>query len=362
MKLRRVIALLCACLWLCNGKAAYAAVETVPLQNGGFESGNTDGWTALSGAAVDGVAAHDGAYGCLLTGDGGWDDLLYQTFAVVPGRTYVLQFQYKAVETGVSWYLLDGNADGTRIARGWAGNDDWTCVTKEFTAPGDTVCLLFRCSGSNQAERVYLDCIEVSGWLCDEHVYANTCDPACDVCGETREVAHLYDDAYDPDCNLCGEVRTIAPTPAQRLNDGGASISRDVSGVAFRFFLDAEKGQCYPDRSYVTESATVYPFVNNAGFRLVRMGAVLSNAEGAILDLEHLSEHTIDVQARYLCRLTDDRLTFAVRIINIPEIGWNTVISARPYYIYSDGNQDIVVYGDAVSQTYNGLAAGFETP
>ena len=44
-----------------------------------------------------------------------------------------------------------------------------------------------------------------------------------------------------------------------------------------------------------------------------------------------------------------------MRIVNIPLQGHNTTIYARPYYVYSDGKEEIVVYGDAFTQTFAGL-------
>ena len=52
----------------------------------------------------------------------------------------------------------------------------------------------------------------------------------------------------------------------------------------------------------------------------------------------------------------NDSFSFAVRVIHIPEANWDTVISARPYYVYSDGKEEIVVYGQVVSSTYNTIA------
>ena len=114
------------------------------------------------------------------------------------------------------------------------------------------------------------------------------------------------------------------------------------------------------DHSYVPKSAMVYRYNNGVEYKLVRVGAVMSNEKSPTMDLEHLTERTIDVKAGYLCTMTEDSLSFVVRIVNIPDKGKNTLIQARPYYVYSDGKEEIVVYGETiVSQTYNGLAAGY---
>lgn len=428
MKLRRILALSFVCALLCSTLPLHisAAAEPRPLKNGSFDSGNADAWTALDGVSVVAEAAYEGDYGCLLTGDGGWDNLLYQTFTVLPGYSYTLRFWYKAMPMGVSWYLLDGGESGARLHRGWAGNSEWTCVTQDFVATSDAVCLLFRCSGSNVAEYVYLDSVEVTIHPCTTHIYDHACDTDCNACGEirtvgdhlydhacdtvcnhcgferepsgehtydypcatqcnycgalresegehtyddvcdvdcafcgeVREVEHIYDDIYDADCNHCGHVRIPTPKPMNRLFGGGASASYDANGVAFRFFIDAENGIENADHLYVKNSATVYPFNNGVAYKLIRMGAVMSNEKDPIMDLDHLTARTIDIKANYLCRSTADQLSYAVRIINIPADGRNTTISARPYFVYSDGKTEIVVYGETVTQTFNALTQG----
>ena len=211
MKLRRVLSLLFVCVLLCGMLPISVSAETAhPLKNGDFETGTTEGWYELDGVAVSDKAAYKGDYGCVLSGDGGWDNLLYQTFTVLPGRSYTLTFYYKAVTMGVSWYLFDGNETGTRMARGWADKTTWTCVTKEFTATSDAVCLLFRCSGSNLAELVYLDCVDVTILPCENHTYSYPCDTQCDICDAVRTDIgeHTYSFPCDTECDYCDYVRT----------------------------------------------------------------------------------------------------------------------------------------------------------
>lgn len=451
MSLRRILALVSVCVMLCGmlSVGVSAATDKQPLKNGDFESGNLSRWTAATTVSVSKSAAYAGDYGVLLTGDGDWDDLLSQTFTVLPGYTYTLSFWYKTEAVGVSWYLLDGGEGGMRLCRGWTGNTTWTRVVKEFEATNDTVCLLYRGSGSHLAERVYIDSVRVTlnpckvhtydnacdtdcnicgrtrtvgdhlydhdcdiycnhcgferpasgkhtydfpcATLCNycgapreslgEHTYSDICDVTCDFCGEIRQVphfydfacdpscsrcgairteipeeAHTYDDIYDAECNLCDHVRIPAPKPMERLAYGGSAISPDVNGVAFRFRLVTEAALCRADHSYVSKSALVYRYNNGVGYKLIRVGAVMSNEKNPILDLEHLTTRTIDIKAGYLCKVTDNYLVFAVRIVNIPAQGLNTVISARPYYVYSDGKEEIVVYGETVSSTYNTIA------
>lgn len=453
MKLRRLLALVSLCALLCGVLPTNVAAlaDLHPLKNGNFENGNAEEWQTFAGVSVSATAAYEGKYGCLLTGNGDWDDLLSQTFAVLPNYTYTISFWYKAEPMGVSWYLSEGD-ENIRLHRGWAGQTVWTKVVKEFTPSADTVTLLFRGSGSHVAERVYLDSVQVTLNPCATHTYDNDCDPICNVCGQERQVgdhiydhdcdifcnscgferapsgkhtydypcatlcnycgaprvgegehtyndvcdttcdfcgevrevphfydfacdpscsrcgdirtnisedAHTYDDIYDADCNLCDHVRIPTPKPMDRLSAGGTAYSEDVKGVCFRFFLEAKGGRLNPDHSYIRHSAMVERYNNGVEYKLVRMGAVLSNEKNPILDLEHLTDRTINVKAGYLCKATLSSLSFAVRIINIPPQGYNTLIQARPYYVYSDGKEEIVVYGETFSTTYNELAAGY---
>lgn len=453
MKFRRILAILTVCVLLCGivPTGVTAAVDMHPLKNGDFENGSPDQWQAAATVSVSSSAAYEGDYGCVITGDGDWDDLLSQTFTVLPGYSYTLSFWYIAQPMGVSWYLSEVESD-LRICRGWAGEKAWTKVEKVFTSTTDTVTLLFRGSGSHIAEKVYLDCVQVTLNPCENHTYDNACDPVCNICdevrqvgehlydhdcdiacnhcgflrepsgnhtydfpcatlcnycgelresqgehtyddvcdeicnfcGETREVPHFYDypcatecarcgdirdeiaeelhtydDIYDADCNHCDHVRVPAPKPMERLSAAGASYSEDVSGVSFRFFLEATDCRVNPDYSYILRSARVCRYNNGVEYKLVQVGAIMSNRAGSILDMEHVDgNRVINIKAGYLCDVMDDALSFVVRIINIPAQGYNTAISARPYYIYSDGKELIVVYGETVSQTYNGLVNG----
>lgn len=455
MKLRRFLAFLSLCALLCGilPMNAFAAADKYPLKNGGFDDGALTNWTAAAGVSVSTAAAREGKYGCLITGDGGWSDLLSQTFTVLPGYTYKLSFWYMAQPMGVSWYLTDGK-DEIRLHRGWAGKKVWTKEEIEFSPTTDTVRLLFRASGSHMPEKVYLDSVTVELQPCANHIYDNACDTVCNICDEVRQVGdhlydhdcdiycnhcgferepsgkhtydypcatlcnycgaprtsegehtyndvcdvtcdfcgeyrevphfydfacdpscsrcgairteiaeewHTYDDIYDADCNLCDHLRIPTPKPMNRLFAGGASASpkgentSPGAGISFRFFIEAKGCQTRTDRSYIAKSALVERYNNGVGYKLIRVGAVMSNEKNPTLDLEHLTARTIDVKAGYLCKVMEDQFSFAVRIVNIPDQGKNTIIYARPYYVYSDGKEEIVVYGDTVYQTFNGL-------
>ena len=175
------------------------------------------------------------------------------------------------------------------------------------------------------------------------HAYDNACDAVCDACGETREVGdHVYDGDNDTTCNECGAVRQIA---AQILSGGKTSISEDVNGLAFFFTANVSNAQTQNGYEYVANSGSVTPFVDGESYRVVRMGAVISNGVSSV-----------DIQAKYLWEATANECSFAIRLIHIPDNQLDRVITARPYYVYEVNGEEIVVYGDTVSKSYNEAA------
>ena len=187
------------------------------------------------------------------------------------------------------------------------------------------------------------------------HQYDNACDADCNACGAIREVGgHVYDDSDDTSCNECGAIRQIA---AQILSGGLTSVSEDVNGLAFFFNANITGGQTKNGYEYVEKSASVIPFVGGEAYKVVKMGAVVSNRDDVVLELENVDNASvINIEAVYLWELTADAASFAVRVINIPEQGKDMVLTARPYYVYEVDGEEIVIYGDPVSKTYNEVA------
>jgi len=103
----------------------------------------------------------------------------------------------------------------------------------------------------------------------------------------------------------------------------------------------------------------VIPGVDGQVYKLVRMGAVVTNQRDAVLDLDHVQgDLIVNVEGKYLFTFDENTLSFAVRIINIPEIGKDTVVYARPYYVYEKDGEEIVIYGDTESNSYNAVLNG----
>lgn len=143
------------------------------------------------------------------------------------------------------------------------------------------------------------------------------------------------------------------------LSGGMTSVSPEVSGLGFLFDVAATGGDAAEKLAYVNGSAQVTPYTDGAAYTLVRMGAVVTNREDALLTLSALDGvHIVDIPATYLWELGEDALSYAVRVIDIPDSGKDTPITARPYYVYEKDGVETVVYGTPVTQTYNAVQNG----
>ena len=144
------------------------------------------------------------------------------------------------------------------------------------------------------------------------------------------------------------------------LNDvvscGGNSVSEDVNGLAFRFTLNADNIAYEKGNHIVLDGATAAPFANGKDYVLTKVGAIVSNDPASAMTLDSLSGRTIDIPVTYLTDLEADAASFAVRIIHIPDANKDTVISVRPYYVLSNGEQSVIIYDDVVTGTYNACA------
>jgi len=132
------------------------------------------------------------------------------------------------------------------------------------------------------------------------------------------------------------------------------STSEDVSGLAFKFTV-ATSGMQVDKTTAIYDNATIN------GYKLIKMGAVVTNKTSAGTDPSTLylnkvdDERVLNIEAVYLCNLLDDSASYAVRITDIPEDKQDVAIYARPYYIYENENgTQITVYGDIVGASYNG--------
>ena len=274
------------------------SVQTV--LNGGFEDG-MNSWDVYQGTAVTADAAYKGGFGAHLKGDGSWDALLEQVnIPVEDGKTYTLSYWYKSNSSGAN-VSLKGATTGAQYTYAWTDRTEWTQVTQTFTVAGDTSLVLNLCGGGNgTAEDIYIDAVYLI--------------PADD--------------------------------PA-------------LLGVAF--LMELEGNRIYMGSRYQANltSATVNPYGDERAYTLLRMGAVMTNqtavgSDESTMVLDNVNGHTVaDVPAVYLWSVTGDGCQYSVRVVNVPLTHSDTVIYARPYYVYEKDGEEIIVYGDIFSRSYD---------
>lgn len=145
---------------------------------------------------------------------------------------------------------------------------------------------------------------------------------------------------------------------------GGNSVAETedgLSGLAFKFDVtDRVEGLAIVDgTNYVADYGNAYVTPDSTGtYKLVKMGAVVSNNRG-ITELDFVDgRHVVNVEAKNLNDVDSDPYYY-VRIINIPEFAYDTYITARPYYVYENAEgEQIVVYGYEEMATINGVLEG----
>ena len=286
--------------------------------NGDFELGTGSGWTAYQGSKVSVDAVKNGAFGMHATGTGGWGTMIAQTVSVEAGKTYVLSFWYKTNSVGANVQVKADNNSGAMIegTGGWYSNTAWTYVEYKFTAPTDKIFFNVCGGGNGNAESVYFD-----------------------------DITLLEMGVKKPDLISGGET--------SRTEEATTGL-----GLAFKFNISANDIAAINGNVADLTNATVT--IGGEDYKLVEFGALASNI-AAIGDdedaftLDNLSGNTIKVSAKYLMELEADSAVYAVRIVNIPAEHADDTIYARPYFIYEDAEgEQIVVYDDVFSSTYNG--------
>ncbi len=272
-----------------------------PMTNGEFEVGTLAGWDVYQQTTISGDAAYSGDYGAHLKGDGSWGAMLEQTaIPVVDGKTYTLSYWYKANHSGAN-VTLKGSTTGTQYTYAWVDGTAWTHVTQTFTVEGDTSLVFNACGGGNGvAEDLYVD-----------------------------------------------NIRLIPEDSTALL------------GVAF--LMELKGNRIYMDTQHRVNlsSATVNPYEDERSYRLLRMGAVMTNQTAIAAGVGELTlanvdgYMVVDVPAVYLTNTSEDGCQFAVRVINVPPTHTATQIYARPYYVFRKDGKEIVVYGDVYSRCYD---------
>ena len=300
------------------------------LYNGDFEAGSLVKWKFYQDTALSSTAAHSGNYGVHIYGNAQWGGLLDQHITVEPGKTYKISFWYRGLANGVNFNIKNGDDKLVSKYFSFKYSSGWEYYEATFEA-GYATTLQITFSGSGLATTTAGVGTHDECWLDDIKVE-----------------------------NLSGDEIDRNPLMTQ----GGVSV-RDVAddnrGLAFKFTLAANGIEIKNGNEYVAGSGSLnlYKYDNTIG-TLVKFGAIVTNdaAVGATdFTLDQVNgKKVIDIEAKYLLDLEDDSAAYAVRIVNIPDSGVNTAIYARPYYVYEVNGEQVTVYGNIESDSYEHAA------
>lgn len=133
---------------------------------------------------------------------------------------------------------------------------------------------------------------------------------------------------------------------------GGNSIRENIygSGLAFKFNVKTTGMAVTNKTQAVYDDAVADVFGDGSQYKLIKMGAVVANTPACgDLKLDDVDdERVLDIPAVYLCNLTTTSASFSVRILDIPDDQQDTLIYARPYYVFEYEGREVIAYGDAV--------------
>ena len=336
------------------------------IVNGTFDDGALTPWNNLWGSCPKAEVVFGGKDStfALEIVSGQWKHVRQTNIAVEANTDYKISFYSKNVKN--MNLLVKDNADTTNIVnKGIANSDDWALTEITFNSGAYTSILVSFMGGADEAygtfDTVVMEKLHTCNVVEQERVEADCINDgyikyACDCgLGEYTEPipatgVHTYADEYDVDCNVCGAIRV---TDAEVVTSfGGNSISEDVSGLAFKFNIEANVAIAF---ERISEIDYANSYIGE--FKLINMGAVLSN-NGSATILDNVGDglgNVIDIPARWLCNLLEDSASYAVRVTEIPENHYNTVITARPYYVYENAEgAQFTIYGEEQAASYNG--------
>lgn len=326
--LTKSIVLLLVAVLLCSAVPVVGAAEmpTVVneenlLVNGDFEMGDITGWIRNGDIRIVSSAAKDGRYGAHITsGNGEWDEYqgLFTDLDVEKNTDYVFSFDHKSdISAGTIVYIKSLTL-GTDLQASWPTQVPgcWSCQVYHFN--------------SGETDRIRIQ-----------------------LCVGAKTSVRLFD-------NIC-----LRRTMKNTIGGGLGSVmdtQNGCKGLAFRFDVAAKVQVKEP---YTFVSGTVDPYGVGAEYELVRMGAVLTNQAIATEDLtlEAVNGKTcVDVAAAKVFDVTEAKASYAVRVTNVPEWADDVTVTARPYYIYKDGDREYIHYGTAAySETCAAVAERNET-
>lgn len=259
--------------------------------------------------------------------------------SVEPNTSYTVSFDYRVVSAGNQLMFIDNNIVSPQVFHtatlGSAGNE-WK-----------TYSLTFSTGNYNRIGIVLRDHASAELYL-DDFRFFKTSD------GISEE----------PEEEVFPTLRHEEEVKESRMEmDGGAY------GLAFLFELQCEgvtrQDDLYAENRFYADytNGTVEVFGDGVKYKLITAGAVVTNdptvgENASLFTLDNVTVDTvIDIEAKKLFYNTDainlnGVISYAVRIVNIPESHVGTLIYARPYYIFEYNGRQITVYSDIVCNSY----------
>lgn len=175
------------------------------------------------------------------------------------------------------------------------------------------------------------------------------------LAGQQRFADELVDFLLDKE--LC----TIEANGGLLTEDGVArmEMTEKLGGLAFRFKLNTKGVTMTEKHGFSLSNATVDALGDGTPCRLVGMGALVTNSpeigtRPERMMKKNVGKNHVDAPAKYLMKADGGDAWFAVRVTNIPAMFMDTLVYARPYYVFELDGRRIVVYGAIVSAQYEG--------
>lgn len=294
-------------------------VNTTLIQNGGFETGGLSGWKNLYNACtVSFVEGHNSKF-ALKMECGQWQQVRQDGVSVEPYADYVCTAYVKNAKN-FTLMIKKGDDSGNIASTIASTTSDWTKIEVTFNSGIETeICIL--------------------------------------LMGNSEGASALVDDVTLTKVAGGDEGRN------ELLTEGGSSI-RDTDlykrGLAFRFSLSVSGAQVTADHQLVANTGTLNLFKEKSDIgTLVETGAVVTNVEKignsnmTFADVDN--KKTVKVPARYVMESSDTSVTFAVRVVNIPDVHSDSLVYVRPYYTYTLNGEQTTVYGDIYSNSYDAI-------
>ena len=250
---------------------------------------------------------------------------------VEPNTSYTVSFDYRVAAAGNQLMFIDNNIDSPQVfhtpSLGSASNS-WSTYTFTFNSGNyKRIGIVLR---NHASAELYLD----------DFRFFKTSDAI----------------ATEPAEEVIASLKHTGGEKSRMETDGG------TYGLAFKFALKTTG--VTKDNKFVGDltNATVDALLDGNQYKLVKMGAVMTNNETvgtdeAAFTLDNLKGDmtVIDINAEKLYNVTETESSYAVRIINIPEKHKGTKIYARPYYVFEFEGKQITVYGDIYADSAVGV-------